>query len=129
MPLAPPSSPAAVGEVIGNPALKDQRVPIRAPRAIVKNIPWVAVPEAKRRAVTIVDAEQLGGVMLEKLAELFEDEGAGNTLRQEPPPPRRLASGTADLWYVLDNCAGCAYRNPLILQRGIPDDFSDGGGG
>jgi cobaltochelatase CobT len=26
-----------------------------------------------RRAVTIVDAEQLGGVMLEKLAELFED--------------------------------------------------------
>jgi cobaltochelatase CobT len=30
-----------------------------------------------RRAVTIVDAEQLGGTMLEKLAELFdEDEGA-----------------------------------------------------
>ncbi|MBV9863089.1 MAG: cobaltochelatase subunit CobT, partial [Alphaproteobacteria bacterium] len=28
-----------------------------------------------RRAVTIVDAEQLGGVMLEKLAELFEEEG------------------------------------------------------
>jgi cobaltochelatase CobT len=27
-----------------------------------------------RRAVTIVDAEQLGGVMTEKLAELFEDE-------------------------------------------------------
>jgi cobaltochelatase CobT len=29
-----------------------------------------------RRAVTIVDAEQLGGTMLEKLAELFE-EGEG----------------------------------------------------
>ncbi len=28
-----------------------------------------------RRAVTIVDAEQLGGTMLEKLAELFEEEG------------------------------------------------------
>jgi cobaltochelatase CobT len=27
-----------------------------------------------RRAVTIVDAEQLGGVMTEKLAELFDDE-------------------------------------------------------
>jgi cobaltochelatase CobT len=32
-----------------------------------------------RRAVTIVDAEQLGGVMLERLADLFEDEGAGRT--------------------------------------------------
>ena len=29
-----------------------------------------------RRAVTIVDAEQLGGVMLERLADLFEDAGA-----------------------------------------------------
>jgi cobaltochelatase CobT len=29
-----------------------------------------------RRAVTIVDAEQLGGVMLERLAELFEEEDA-----------------------------------------------------
>jgi cobaltochelatase CobT len=27
-----------------------------------------------RRAVTIVDAEQLGGVMLERLAELFDEE-------------------------------------------------------
>jgi cobaltochelatase CobT len=32
-----------------------------------------------RRAVTIVDAEQLGGVMLEKLAELFEEEKGANT--------------------------------------------------
>jgi cobaltochelatase CobT len=32
-----------------------------------------------RRAVTIVDAEQLGGVMLERLAELFDEERSGNT--------------------------------------------------
>ncbi|MBV9014379.1 MAG: cobaltochelatase subunit CobT [Alphaproteobacteria bacterium] len=32
-----------------------------------------------RRAVTIVDAEQLGGVMLERLAELFEDEKGSST--------------------------------------------------
>ncbi len=32
-----------------------------------------------RRAVTIVDAEQLGGVMLEKLAELFDEERSGKT--------------------------------------------------
>ncbi len=32
-----------------------------------------------RRAVTIVDAEQLGGVMLERLADLFEEERSGKT--------------------------------------------------
>jgi cobaltochelatase CobT len=32
-----------------------------------------------RRAVTIVDAEQLGGVMLEKLAELFDEERTSQT--------------------------------------------------
>jgi cobaltochelatase CobT len=32
-----------------------------------------------RRAVTIVDAEQLGGVMLERLAELFEEENTSRT--------------------------------------------------
>jgi cobaltochelatase CobT len=38
-----------------------------------------------RRAVTIVDAEELGGVMTEKLAELFEEQA-----QAEPaPPPRR----------------------------------------
>jgi len=31
-----------------------------------------------RRAVTIVDAEELGGVMTEKLAELFEEIGPRN---------------------------------------------------
>jgi hypothetical protein len=29
--------------------------------------------------VTIVDAKQLGGVMLEKLAELFDEEGGADT--------------------------------------------------
>jgi cobaltochelatase CobT len=33
-----------------------------------------------RRAVTIVDAEQLGGAMTEKLAELFEEEGAASRM-------------------------------------------------
>ncbi len=42
-----------------------------------------------RRAVTIVDAEQLGGVMLEKLAELFDDEGAATPASKAaaPAPP------------------------------------------
>jgi len=39
-----------------------------------------------RRAVTIVDAEQLGGVMTDKLAELFEDQSAGRDIA----PPRGL---------------------------------------
>jgi cobaltochelatase CobT len=39
-----------------------------------------------RRAVTIVDAEELGGVMTEKLAELFEEQAAEEPVRQ---PPRR----------------------------------------
>jgi cobaltochelatase CobT len=39
-----------------------------------------------RRAVTIVDAEELGGAMTEKLAELFDEQAA-----PEPRPPRRRA--------------------------------------
>ena len=38
-----------------------------------------------RRAVTIVDAEQLGGAMLDKLAELFEEDD------EKPPALRRSA--------------------------------------
>ncbi len=38
-----------------------------------------------RRAVTIVDAEQLGGVMLDKLAELFEEEGDNTRVRSRRP--------------------------------------------
>jgi cobaltochelatase CobT len=40
-----------------------------------------------RKAVTIVDAEQLGGAMLEKLAELFDEEASAG------PQPRRRAAG------------------------------------
>jgi cobaltochelatase CobT len=39
-----------------------------------------------RRAVTIVDAEELGGAMTEKLAELFDEE----QLVEVPRRPRRL---------------------------------------
>jgi cobaltochelatase CobT len=42
-----------------------------------------------RRAVTIVDAEELGGVMTEKLAELFE-ENATEERAPRPVRPRRL---------------------------------------
>lgn len=41
-----------------------------------------------KRAVTIVDAEQLGGTMLEKLAELFEENA-----HTQSPPMRRAAGG------------------------------------
>jgi cobaltochelatase CobT len=40
-----------------------------------------------RRAVTIVDAEELGGVMIEKLAELFDEDAAIEPVRR---PARRL---------------------------------------
>ena len=42
-----------------------------------------------RRAVTIVDAEQLGGTVMEKLAELFEEERA---VPSGPRPSRRAAA-------------------------------------
>jgi cobaltochelatase CobT len=56
-------------------------------REVIREIEKIAVVELTaigighdvtryyRRAVTIVDAEQLGGVMLERLADLFEEEG------------------------------------------------------
>ena len=42
-----------------------------------------------RRAVTIVDAEELGGAMTEKLAELFEEHAAAE--RPRPRARRRVA--------------------------------------
>jgi cobaltochelatase CobT len=39
--------------------------------------------------VTIVDAEELGGVMTEKLAELFEEQPTGERVFR-PSRPRRL---------------------------------------
>ncbi len=44
-----------------------------------------------RRAVTIVDAEQLGGTMMEQLADLFDEVGEGYGGAQ--PAPRRAAGG------------------------------------
>jgi cobaltochelatase CobT len=43
-----------------------------------------------RRAVTIVDAEELGGVMTEKLAELFEEHPKEERLARSSRPRRRL---------------------------------------
>jgi cobaltochelatase CobT len=42
-----------------------------------------------RRAVTIVDAEELGGVMTEKLAELFAEQPTEQRFGR-PSRPRRL---------------------------------------
>ena len=44
-----------------------------------------------RRAVTIVDAEELGGAMTEKLAELFDDHAREATQPRGPTPRRRVA--------------------------------------
>jgi cobaltochelatase CobT len=52
-----------------------------------------------KRAVTIVDAEQLGGAMTEKLAELFDEEGAtkgtGARMPSRPAPRRMTQPSTA----------------------------------
>ena len=42
-----------------------------------------------KRAVTIVDAEELGGAMTEKLAELFEEHAKESTRKLQPAPRRR----------------------------------------
>ncbi len=48
-----------------------------------------------RRAVTIMDTEQLGGAMMEKLAELFDDDTAGAGKAPHRPRPRRRMAGAA----------------------------------
>ena len=59
----------------------------RNPNGQLKEVELIAigighdVTRYYRRAVTIVDAEQLGGVMLEKLAELFDEEGDKTRVR------------------------------------------------
>ncbi len=45
-----------------------------------------------KRAVTIVDAEELGGAMTDKLAELFEENGPPAQAPQPTRAPRRLAT-------------------------------------
>jgi cobaltochelatase CobT len=44
-----------------------------------------------RRAVTIVDAEQLGGTMMEKLAELFDEDTRGSAPQGRGQQTRRRA--------------------------------------
>lgn len=47
-----------------------------------------------KRAVTIVDVEQLGGAMTEKLAELFDEEAARKFARNlQEPVKRRVRAG------------------------------------
>ena len=48
-----------------------------------------------RRAVTIVDAEELGGAMTEKLAELFEEHAAGRAAGPPHAQTRRLNASAA----------------------------------
>jgi cobaltochelatase CobT len=43
-----------------------------------------------RRAVTIVDAEELGGVMTEKLAELFTEDAPAAAAPGRPPRRRTV---------------------------------------
>jgi cobaltochelatase CobT len=45
-----------------------------------------------KRAVTIIDAEELGGAMTEKLAELFEEHAAA-ARPAKPAMPRRRRAG------------------------------------
>jgi len=48
-----------------------------------------------RRAVTIMDAEQLGGTMMEKLAELFDEDGEKVSGGPKKPRARRRMAGAA----------------------------------
>jgi cobaltochelatase CobT len=68
-----------------------------------------------RRAVTIVDAEELGGAMTEKLAELFDENAA-----REPwvPPPRRPNAFSRASATFLDPPAPA--RPPGGEKRGAP---------
>ncbi|MEG9862325.1 MAG: cobaltochelatase subunit CobT [Parvularculales bacterium] len=50
-----------------------------------------------KRAVTIVDAEQLGGVMVDKLAELFDSDAAHSKAPRGLPPRSRRATGSRRL--------------------------------
>ncbi len=48
-----------------------------------------------QRAVTIVDAEQLGGAVMEQLAELFDEQGPNPVRHKRRAPARRRAPATA----------------------------------
>jgi cobaltochelatase CobT len=46
-----------------------------------------------RRAVTIVDAEQLGGAVMDQLAELFDEDAPANAPTARRRPARKRAGG------------------------------------
>jgi cobaltochelatase CobT len=48
-----------------------------------------------RRAVTIVDAEELGGAMTEKLAELFDEHAAQEMISASRPKPSAWSRASA----------------------------------
>ena len=60
-----------------------------------------------RRAVTIVDAEELGGAMTDKLAELFEEHAEAEPRRSPAPEAQRVTAGRPR-WRRCQVCAGCA---------------------
>ena len=67
-----------------------------------------------RRAVTIVDAEELGGAMTEKLAELFEEHAAEDMARA------CACSGVRRVNYIREQFGDCAMRrvaNPVKWPR------------
>ena len=67
-----------------------------------------------RRAVTIVDAEELGGAMTEKLAELFDPKSGGEE-RRAPAPGRRLVAGLGAVSRSAAG-AGAARRPPMTAK-------------
>ena len=80
-----------------------------------------------RRAVTIVDAEELGGAMTEKLAELFEENGpepaprrraAGRSLETHPPVASRSAHGSALAGGAV---GGTPWRSGRLASGADPD--------
>ena len=60
-----------------------------------------------RRAVTIVDAEELGGAMTEKLAELFEEHAVAD--QRQRAEARRLSASRSDA-----SALACASRRSLV---------------
>ena len=79
-----------------------------------------------RRAVTIVNAEQSGRVMLERLAELFDEDRSVNTHERTCRAARGVCSS-----FVLDNCAMNVYtvRRFLIASAINHGLFGDGARG
>jgi hypothetical protein len=81
-------NPATISKA---PARGDREIETRSPVELIAIGIGHDVTRYYKRAVTIVDAEQLGGAMTDKLAELFDRDGPGN--RPAPRPVRQAAAG------------------------------------